>query len=227
MNGTTGRCDPSISVLADETGLTKRGVIKAIAELERSGRWHVGRGEGTLGNGGCTNTYRPNFGVVTPRTPPQGEGGEQLFTTSPPKVVNNCSLPFDQGGEQTGIKVVNHSSPEPGRTRNEDSHISDRSATRPVCEGSPFDDFWRAYPSRTPHDNPKKPARTKFEAALRHGVDPADIIRGAANYAVYVNQHIADRQHVAMAMTWLGQERWNDHQHSPVEEPKRRRIGSW
>ena len=33
-----------------------------------------------------------------------------------------------------------------------------------------FEVFWRAYPSGRPHSNPKKPARAKFEVALKRGV---------------------------------------------------------
>jgi hypothetical protein len=44
---------------------------------------------------------------------------------------------------------------------------------------------------------------------------------------LYVDQHVTDRKHVAMAVTWLSQERWNDHQQPPAEKPRQRRIGSW
>ena len=47
-----------------------------------------------------------------------------------------------------------------------------------------FDEFWRSYPSRGRHSNPKKPARAKFDAALTRGVAAADIIHGAENYAI-------------------------------------------
>src|ERR1700738_4672448 len=59
MNGTTGRCDPPIARLAEETGLQERSVKRAIRELEQSGWWHV---VGHSGAGrGHTNSYRPNF----------------------------------------------------------------------------------------------------------------------------------------------------------------------
>ncbi len=80
-----------------------------------------------------------------------------------------------------------------------------------------FDGFWRIYPSRRPHSNPKKPARQKFEAALKHGVPASDIIRGAENYAVYVEQETTDPRYIAQAVTWLNQERWADYQEPPEE----------
>jgi hypothetical protein len=83
----------------------------------------------------------------------------------------------------------------------------DRSATDPVSEGSWFDDFWRAYPSRAPHANPKQPARTKFAAALKRGADPDAIIRGAENYAREIEKNGTEPRFVAQAVTWLSQDR--------------------
>jgi hypothetical protein len=88
---------------------------------------------------------------------------------------------------------------------------------------SEFETFWCVYPSRHPHPSPKKPARLKFEVVVKRGVDPADIIRGAQNYAAYVAANVSDPRLVAQAVTWLNQERWNDHQEAP--EPPRLRVG--
>ena len=73
-----------------------------------------------------------------------------------------------------------------------------------------FETFWRAYPSRAPHPNPKKPARDKFERAVKRGVDPAVIIGGAGIYAETVRREHIDPRYVAQATTWLNQERWTD-----------------
>jgi hypothetical protein len=82
LNGTTGRCDPAIATLAEETGLQERSVKRAIAELQESGWWIVGRNEGTAGRGGRPNTYRPNL-----------ERGDQTgkkgVTNESPKPVKN------------------------------------------------------------------------------------------------------------------------------------------
>lgn len=79
-----------------------------------------------------------------------------------------------------------------------------------------FAKFWERYPSRTPHSNPRKPARERFAKAISRGVDPQTIIRGAENYAAVMAQRPTDPRYIAQAMTWLNQERWNDHQHRPV-----------
>ena len=75
-----------------------------------------------------------------------------------------------------------------------------------------FEVFWRAYPSRRNHSNPKKPARAKFVTALKRGVAAADIIRGAENYAAYVEREGTDPKYVPQAQTWLHQERWAQYQ---------------
>lgn len=75
--------------------------------------------------------------------------------------------------------------------------------------------FWKAYPQRD-GENPKKPAREKFLAAVKRGVDPFDIIAGAKAYA----DHPATKHgtnFVATAVTWLNQERWKDHKPSNAQ----------
>jgi hypothetical protein len=72
-----------------------------------------------------------------------------------------------------------------------------------------FERFWRAYPSRGEHPNPKKPARDTFLAVIKKGVDPAVIIRAAEVYSAYAAS-ITDRSKIAQAMTWLTQERYGD-----------------
>lgn len=111
--------------------------------------------------------------------------------------------------------------------------INPRKPSAAEIEGA-FERFWSVYPSRSPHSNPKKPARQKFEAAVKRGVDAEEIIRGAQVYARHAARHIPDPQHVAMATTWLHQERWSDlheeHQHEEdttgwPEGRQRRRSG--
>lgn len=83
----------------------------------------------------------------------------------------------------------------------------------------PFETFWRAYPSRAPHSNPKKPAREKFERAVRRGADPTALVRGAEVYAEMVRRQRVDPQYVAQAKTWLSQERWTEQLRAPEPPP--------
>ena len=70
--------------------------------------------------------------------------------------------------------------------------------------GEHFELFWQAYPKRSPHANPKKPALRAFDRLVRRGA------KGAAKYATYCKAHVRDRQFIAMAATFLNQERFND-----------------
>lgn len=88
-----------------------------------------------------------------------------------------------------------------------------REVTTPVDDR--FAEFWTIYPSRGPHSNPKKPAKAKWDLAIRRGVDPEVIIAGAKRLAE--NRRGQDPQLTPQAMTWLNQERWND-EAAPVEK---------
>jgi len=72
-----------------------------------------------------------------------------------------------------------------------------------------FETFWKIYPPRLPHQNPKKPAKLKFAAAVKRGVDPQTIIDGATRYAAYVDSEETDPQFIKQAVTWLNQECWD------------------
>jgi hypothetical protein len=77
-----------------------------------------------------------------------------------------------------------------------------------------FEDFWSAFPKRL-GSNPKKPAKARFEAALRDGADPQDLIAAAHRLAA---QHPTPSVYVPHAATWLNQERWKDEARGPPAE---------
>jgi hypothetical protein len=210
LNGRTGRCDPAIETLAEKTRLTKRGVQNAIAELTQSGWWQVVRGGGR----GRTNAYAPQLDAAK---------GEANFAVFSPETVNRASPIRRQKGEKDGGKRVKRTSPEPVKNQYMvDLHRPVRRVEASDGANDAFEIFWQIYPSRRPHPNPKKPARLKFDAAVKRGVESADIIR-AENYATYVAANSKDPCHVAQAQTWLNQERWRDHQEAP--ERPRLRVG--
>ena len=69
-----------------------------------------------------------------------------------------------------------------------------------------FEEFWKIYPR---HDA-KKTAKAAFLKAIKT-TDPQLIIKGASQYASVPR----DPKFVAMATTWLNQERWNDESINP------------
>jgi hypothetical protein len=82
-------------------------------------------------------------------------------------------------------------------------------ATRPVDD--PFEDFWEVYPKRD-GANPKAPARKKFIAAVKSGVDPTAIIAAAKRSADEArSKGQIGTPYVPQAITWLNQQRWGDY----------------
>ncbi len=55
--------------------------------------------------------------------------------------------------------------------------------------------------------------------ALKRGVAGWAIIRGAQNYAAYVEREGTDPKYVAQAKTWLNEERWAQHGEAAGTEP--------
>jgi hypothetical protein len=87
-----------------------------------------------------------------------------------------------------------------------------------------FETFWRVYPSRAHHPNPKKPAAQQFAAATKRGIDPAAIIAGARRYAAYVAGEGTNPKFVKQAMFWLSQELW-DEPYEPANASPKLRVG--
>lgn len=75
-----------------------------------------------------------------------------------------------------------------------------------------FEEFWSEYPKRGTAANPRKPAREKFERLVKSGADPSEIVRGARLYReAEAGRGTLGSDKIAMASTWLNQERWRDY----------------
>lgn len=96
-------------------------------------------------------------------------------------------------------------------TEKKDKYIGrSRSATRPPSD-SDFEEFRKVYPKRAGTD-PKAPALKKFQAAVRGGAAPAEIIAGAERYAVDMRKsNKIGTEFVKQSMTWLSQRLWEDY----------------
>ena len=75
-----------------------------------------------------------------------------------------------------------------------------------------FEAFWKLYPSRGKHSNPKHPAMRKYLEAIKT-TSFEEINKGAENYALSVKGE--EQRFVAQAATWLNQKRWGDYQVGP------------
>jgi len=76
-----------------------------------------------------------------------------------------------------------------------------------------FDEFWKVYPKRK-GDKPRKSALKAFEAAVRAGANPNDIIAGV-KLAAARNADKIGTEFIPQAVKWLHDERWKDHLAKP------------
>jgi hypothetical protein len=91
-----------------------------------------------------------------------------------------------------------------------EKNIGRSQATRPTAD-SDFQEFWKVYPKRS-GTNPKAPAFQRFQAAVRGGAAPAEIIAGARRYAEHMRaEKKIGTEFVKQSMTWLGQRLWEDY----------------
>lgn len=95
--------------------------------------------------------------------------------------------------------------PDLDRTLPEQTHTA---APPDACDW--FEEFWKEYPQRN-GDNPKLPARMKFDALVKTGIEPQVIIAGVKRYAAKCREqnHIGT-QYIAHALKWLNEQRWAD-----------------
>ncbi len=203
-----GRCWPATTTLANETGMSERHARTSLRNLENIG-YVV-----TESRPGQSSLYRiprnytagvprnqaagvePNPGTILPE--PRNQAAGDPGTVLPPNDTKNDTKNDNKNDNKNGV------------TENNQTGV-------PVSDQQ-FQSFWRTYPSRRPHSNPKKPARAKFDAALKRGVSAWDIIRGAQNYAAYIKREGTNPKYVAQAKTWLNEERWPQYQEAAGDD---------
>lgn len=212
-----GWCWPSLATLAKRIGVSRQAISRQIIELERLG--YIETQHQTHASGGtATNAYRIMHDADLDADDDRNSGDENSAEGGQPDVAPG----------QHDVAGVSTSEVDPPSTSEVDPIIlnkpKEQSYVSSVVDHQ-FEQFWRSYPTRKPHQNPKKPARQKFDAALKRGVRFADIQRGVENFARYVEQEHTDPKFVPQAKTWLGQERWQGCQEAP--EPAKAADGGW
>jgi Helix-turn-helix domain len=186
---------PSLTTLANRLSVSRRHVTACIRELEELGYVET-RPRFDKAGKQQTSVYRILHDVDLPA---------DLFEVG----VKSEFTPRDERGVQGGDEPGVH----PERTILT-THMNNTDS------GPSFEVFWRVYPKRTPHSNPKQPAKKKFDSAVKRGVPAGTIVRGAQNYALYVEREGVNPKYVAQAQTWLNQERWEDHQEAPANSER-------
>ena len=133
--------------------------------------------------------------VFTQGTSESTQGNDQEGTGEREQGKGNRGTYISNPPEQETITLIN---PAPS------ADASDR-----------FDEFWEAYPKRT-GQNPKKPARQKFQKVIKD-VDPQKLIDAAQAYGR--SEKGNNPKFIAQTITWLNQERWNDEYSEPEPQP--------
>ncbi len=207
----SGRCWPATTTLATDIRVSTRQVRRCLRVLEDCGFIH------TEHRAGQRSIYVVARGGSDPGHP--GSGVPRTYSdTTPDTQVPGLDVDPGHpgsGGADTQVPGTPDTQVPPKDTTN---GVTERKHTGVPVPDQQFQNFWHIYPSRQPHSNPKKPARAKFDAALKRGVSGWNIIEGAKNYAAYVEREGTDPKYVAQAQTWLNQERWGDYQEAA--EPK-------
>ncbi len=207
-----GRCWPATTTLANDIRVTTRQVRRCLRNLEDCDYLK------TEHRPGQRSVYVINRKGADPGHPGSGVPGTYSDTTPDIQVPGSGCNPGHpgSGGADTQVPGTPDTQVPPNGVTN---GTTERKHTGVPVSDQQFQNFWRTYPSRRPRSNPKKPARAKFDAALKRGVSAADIIRGAENYAAYVEREGTDPKYVAQAQTWLSQERWTQYQEAAGDEP--------
>jgi len=161
----------------------------------------------------CKNKSRPMVELITDRCP------YHLGTIV--KIIN-----YDEYQDISAQRTLNLSQgkkpPRPMGDRSATDHGPQDKTLKESKKDSmvdlAFEDFWKAYPSRSPASNPRKPALEKFRAKVKSGTPAEDIIRGAEGFAAAVEQRRAREGDafdavtaVCQAVTFINQERWEQY----------------
>lgn len=126
------------------------------------------------------------------------------------KALNNNKMPLANANRTLG----ENSSDTPAEscpTVNRKPLTDISSAQSRAKPSEEFEKFWSVYPKRD-GSNPKHPAEKKFIAAVKSGVDPADIIGGAERYRAQLRAKGKEgTEFVKQAQFWLSNRSWQDY----------------
>jgi hypothetical protein len=195
-----GRAYPGMGMIAGAAGIRREDVPRAIASLERAG---LLRRERAPGGRMTTTVYIILFdgdGVSA------AERTESVRTTA-----DRVSAPQHTGCPQGSVRGVRTTADQTNKNIPMNRHTSRRRADMHASQSTANDDFetfWRIFPSRGGHSNPKKPAREKFDTLVKDGVEPGRLILAAGNYrATMLKSGKFGSEFVMQAKTFLGRDR--------------------
>jgi hypothetical protein len=123
-------------------------------------------------------------------------------------LVQDASTPLAECGQDATPETETETETE---TEQKEDIRAVATATRPDDH---FDEFWKAYPKRQ-GANPSAPARKRWDAAIKSGVDPHLIIKAVKSGVGYDPAKI-NTEYIPRASTWLNEQRWKDYREAEV-----------
>lgn len=195
---------PKLSTLAEDTGKSRRTLMRLIAELEAVGamrRESRYRPDGGQSSSSYILAFAEPFEGVSSMTPPP------VPEPTPPPVPNVAPQEVDPS---KGFR----------QTRNNNKHTRASSADGPAAAGRPsvadapasddgaerFPEFWAAWPRKVG----KAPALRAWASAVRRGADPGAVIDRAREQVGIWREARQDARFIPHAATWLNQSRYAD-----------------
>jgi hypothetical protein len=220
-----GWCWPSTGAVARRLGVTRQAVQRSLKQIAELGYMEVTPHRRADG-GFDRNRYRLLFDRALFEVRNQAGIDGPVDSDAMQHGVASPMQP-DVATMQHGVGTpcnVGAKSPTPPyiaeRTHN---NVHGRSGDRPDETAKQFDNFWRVYPSRGGQANPKKPAREKFEAAVKRGIEPELLVRAAENYAEAMRRSGTAGRFIKTAEVWLNKASWEQYATDP--EPEQLRAG--
>jgi hypothetical protein len=212
---------PSLTVLANETGLARSTVASHLKDLEAAG-WitrirpatakALARGERTRYQLSIPETSpvdelvqeedqpSPAPGQPSPGAGPAspGAGHRNRSTSDQDQIKSDPSSP--RAATEETVPLFGEPSPSTTSAKK-------RRTRTPTDEDPPeFVAFWTAYPRKAD----KGHGRAAWAKAIKRGADPNTIIAAAERYADYCARADTEPRFIAHASTWLNGERWED-----------------
>ena len=185
---------PGQTKIAKLTGIDRRGVGREIAALVSAGLIRVEHRYDEAGDRDASiYTIVLDEGVSSVETTPMGEGVVSCDDTVSPL-------------EMTGVSSV--------ETHKQTILTDQRTDTPRASIDWFFEEFWKAYPSKDPHENPKEPARRQFSALVGSGIDPALLVRRAGGFRSATQHSGTAPKFIPQAVNWLRDKRYLDHRES-------------
>lgn len=191
-----GECWPSINRLAQRARVSVRTVQRCLAELEDA-KLIIRETRNDLNGRSTSNMYRLCMSEQV-RMPAEASGGQRKE-----EGVNLAPCDDDAGDRGEGVKGdgvegVNNVTLIRTVIKNPQKETSS------ISSNPEFEEFWAAYPKRP--NNPRKKAMASYLKA-RKNVSQKQLLEAVGLYAAYMTGE--NPKFVAMASTWLNDERWN------------------